>query len=129
MGMKARITFTIGVVVTLLGCVQFLLDQQPIRLVTVGVGLFFVCWGWFIGWTHHRGLTLTLGHLAVTLGCLVTAFGLYQIPFQSKAPGFLEVLDLPLFWGLFTLMGGICMIQHGSCACCIRSHEARTKKP
>lgn len=127
MGMKAPITFGIGLFVAVLGLVQFALDQSPFRLFTAAVGGFFLVLGWFIGWTRHRGFTIALGHLAVTIGCLVIAYGLYQLPFLVQAPTLTDVLDLPLFWGLFTLMGGFCMIQHGSCACCIRNHEARNR--
>lgn len=122
--MKAPLTFFIGLGVAVLSSVQFLLTPDPVRLVGITVGLFFVGFGWKIGWTRYRGFTVALGHVAVTAGCLVVAWAVYQLP-MAKAPSLVEVLDLPLFWGLFTLMGGVCMIQHGTCACCIRQHERR----
>jgi hypothetical protein len=124
--MRAPITFAIGLAVALLGTVQMALAPSPIRGITIAVGVFFLFFGWFIGWTRYRGFTITLGHLAVTAGCLVTAYALYQLPGMRTTPTLVEVLDLPLFWGLFTLCGGICMIQHGTCACCIRRHERKT---
>jgi hypothetical protein len=124
--MRAPITFAIGLAVALLGTGQFLFDHSPIRLLTVVLGLFFLVFGWLVGWTRFRGFTILLGHLAITAGCLVTAYAIYQIPGMKTAPTLLEVLDLPLFWGLFTLFGGVCMIQHGSCACCIRRHDRKT---
>ena len=123
--MKAPITFAIGVAVLLLCAVQFALDHSLVRLVGVAVGGFFVVFGGWVGWTRYRGFTLVLGHIAVTLGCLVTAYAVYQIPGIRVAPSLVEVLDLPLFWGLFTLLGGVCIINHGTCACCIRQHEHR----
>lgn len=125
--MKARITFWIGLGVAMLSAVQFVLVPDPVRLIGLTVGIFFLFFGWKIGWTRHRGLTLVLGHVAVTLGCLVAAWAVYQLPALTRAPTLVEVLDLPLFWGLFTLMGGVCMINHGTCACCIRQHENRTR--
>ncbi len=123
--MKAAITFWIGVGVTLIGIAQFITGREPHRLITVAVGIFFIVWGWKIGWTRWRRLTVLAGHLALTIGCLATAWGAYRIPFQPAAPTLLQVLDLPLFWGLFTMWGGYCMITHGSCSCAIRMHERK----
>lgn len=121
--MRAAKTFWIGVAVLAIGIAQYIAGGELHRLVTVAVGLFFVVWGWKIGWTRFRGLTVLVGHLAITAGCLVTAWGAYLIPFQSSPPTILSTLDLPLFWGLFTLFGGYCMITHGYCSCAIRMHE------
>lgn len=123
--MRAAKTFCIGLAVALLSSVQFGLSRSPVRLIGISVGVFFMLFGWRIGWTRRRGLTTLLGHLAVAAGCLVTAYSAYQIPFMKAAPSMLGVLDLPLFWGLFTVFGGYCMITHGHCSCCIRQHERR----
>lgn len=125
--MKARITFFIGLGVALLGLVQFLTSWDPVRLVTFGIGVFLMIWGGLVGWTRYSRLTLLLGHLTLTAGLFVTAWGLYQIPFQSGAPSPLEVLDLPLFWGLFSSAGGFCMITHGYSRCAVRCHERNNK--
>ncbi|HRY98522.1 MAG TPA: hypothetical protein P5550_05625 [Bacteroidales bacterium] len=123
--MRAPITFSIGLVVALLSLLQLITTEDPMRLIGLGVGILFIVWGWKVGWTRRRGLSLVLGHIALALGCLVTAYAIYQIPSLPMAPTLLEVLDLPLFWGLFTLWGGQCMITHGFCRCAIRSHEER----
>jgi len=125
--MKAPKTFFMGLAVTLLSLAQFLLTLSPYRFIGISVGVFFMVFGWWIGWTRHRGFTVLLGHLAITGGCLTVAYALYQLPFLPSAPTLVEVLDLPLFWGLFTVFGGVCMITHGSCACCIQQHEVRNK--
>jgi hypothetical protein len=125
--MKAHITFYIGAFVAALSSIQFAVSFDPIRLIGVGVGLFFVLWGLKTGWIKNRNLTVILGHVAITLGCLVTAYALYQFPFLKKAPAFIEVIDMPLFWGLFVIWGGSCMITHGYCACTIKMHEINTK--
>jgi hypothetical protein len=121
--MKAFKTFCIGVFVTLLCAVQFALDRSPSRFVGIAIGLFFVVFGWKIGWTANRRFTALIGHLAMTAGCLVTAYGAYQIPFLAAAPTLLGTLDLPLFWGLFTIAGGYCMVTHSYCSCAIRMHD------
>jgi hypothetical protein len=125
--MRAPKTVVIGIAVALLGLVQFATSGELFRLVTVTVGLALVGFGWGIGWTRYRGFTVALGHGVLVVGCLVTAYAAYQLPFLAHPPTVLEVLDLPLFWGLFTACGGVCMITHGSCACCIRQHELRNQ--
>lgn len=130
--MKAPITFFIGLGVAVLSIVQLVLMPSPVRWVGLAIGVFFMIFGGVVGWTRHRGFTVALGHFALTAGLLVSAWAFYQLPFLKVAPTFIEVLDLPLFWGLFTTAGGFCMINHGTCACCIRQHEARrsrTAKP
>jgi len=125
--MKAPKTFLIGLGVTVLSVVQLLLTGAPIRWVGIAVGVFFLVFGWKIGWTRSKGFTVFLGHLAIVAGCLVTAYAVYQIPFLKTGPSLVEVLDLPLFWGLFTVFGGYCMITHGHCSCCIRQHQSNNK--
>jgi hypothetical protein len=121
--MKAKITFYIGVVVTLINSVQIIISYDPFRFIGIAVGLFFIFWGWKVGWTQYKNVTMIVGHIAITIGSLVTAYALYQIPFLPAAPSFVEVLDLPLFWGIFTIWGGNCMITHGFCSCAIKMHN------
>jgi hypothetical protein len=125
--MKARITFYIGLIVTALSIVQFTLTLEPSRFIGIGVGAFFILWGYWYGWNRNRNVTVIVGHIAVVAGSLVTAWSLYQIPFLQKAPGFAEVLDMPLFWGIFTIWGGNCMITHGYCNCAMKMHEKNNK--
>lgn len=126
--MKAIKTFYIGLAVTLIGIVQLIFMFSAFRFVTIAVGLFFMIFGWKIGWTRHRNLTVLLGHLAVVTGCLVCAYGFYQLPFLKAAPTLLQVIDMPLFWGLFTLWGGNCMITHGFCSCAINMNIRNNEK-
>jgi hypothetical protein len=121
--MKAIKTFYIGLAVALLCTVQFILSHSPVRLIGMAVGIFFIFFGWKIGWTRNRNLTTLLGHLAVASGCLVSAYAIYQIPFLKMPPTIIGVIDMPLFWGLFTIFGGYCMITHGYCSCTIKMHE------
>ncbi len=121
--MKAAKTFYIGLTVALLCTVQLILSHSLFRLVGVAIGIFLVFFGWKIGWTRNRKFTMLLGHLAVAIGCLVSAYAVYQIPFLKAPPTIVQVIDLPLFWGLFTIFGGYCMITHGYCSCSIKMHE------
>jgi hypothetical protein len=127
--MKAAKTFYIGLFVALLSIVQFLMTFSATRIIGVSVGIFCMILGWKIGWTQYRKFTVLLGHIVLTAGCLVTAYAVYQIPFLAKPPTLIEVLDLPLFWGLFTIFGGYCMITHSYCACAMKMHAENNKKP
>ncbi|MBL8027580.1 MAG: hypothetical protein JNL74_14260 [Fibrobacteres bacterium] len=121
--LKARITFFIGIIVTMINIIQFAIEPSAGRIIGIIVGLFVAIIGWKIGWTTHRRFTILIGHIAVTIGAFVTAYGIYQVPFISVQPTAIQVLDLPIFWGLFTIFGGICMISHGHCNCTIRMHN------
>ncbi|MEI8203725.1 MAG: hypothetical protein WCH34_11965 [Bacteroidota bacterium] len=126
--MKARITFYIGVIVALLNIIQIILSYEPIRFIGIAIGLFFVFWGLRVGWTQNRNLSIIVGHIAITIGSIVSAYAIYQIPFLKVAPSYIEVLDLPLFWGIFSIWGGNCMITHGYCSCAIKMHELNNEK-
>jgi hypothetical protein len=121
--MKAKIIFYIGVIVAVLNIAQLFLSFEAIHFIGVGIGLFFMFWGIKVGWTQNRNLSIIVGHIVLTIGCLITTYAIYQIPFLKVAPSYIEVLDLPLFWGVFTIWGGNCMIKHGYCACAIKMHE------
>jgi hypothetical protein len=121
--MKSLITFCIGLAVALLNSVQFFLTFSPFRLIGIAVGLFFIIFGWKIGWTRNRRFTALLGHIALIVGCLVSAYAIYQIPFIKSPPTIVDVLNMPLFWGIFTIYGGHCMITHSYCSCSIKMYE------
>jgi len=121
--MKAWKTVVIGVGVTILSGIQLAATGNLVRLVGLGIGLFCIVWGWKIGWIEYKGLTTLLGHLVVTAGCLVSAWAVYQLPSMTQAPTLLETLDLPLFWGVFAIFGGYCMITHGYCTCAQKEHR------
>lgn len=123
--MEAAKTFFIGLFVFILSTVQLILEQNQMRIIGIVIGLFFVFWGWKVGWQKYRGWAALLGHVAITAGCLVTAYGIYQIPFLDHAPTIIEVIDMPLFWGIFVLFGGYCMITHSYCKCAISMNRGK----
>ncbi len=126
--MKAKITFYIGLIVALISIVQFVLSFSWYCLIGLLIGVFFIIFGWKIGWTKYRNLTVIIGHIAVVIGCLVIAYAVYQIPSLKTYPTLIGVLDMPLFWGLFTLWGGNCMITHGYCSCAINMNQLNNKE-
>lgn len=126
--MRAKKTFFIGLAVSILSLVQLLFDYSGNRWIGLVVGLFFIVFGWKIGWTRFPNFTVLLGHFAVVIGCMTIAYAVYQIPTMTSAPSFIEVLDMPLFWGLFVLYGGNCMIKHSYCSCVKRMHHKNNPK-
>ncbi|MGC8771726.1 MAG: hypothetical protein ACP5Q5_10805 [Brevinematia bacterium] len=127
--MKAKKTFFIGLFVLVLSIFQLILSFNPIRIIGIAVGLFFVFWGWKIGWARNRNLTVLIGHLALVVGGFVISYAIYQLPFIKEPPTVFKIFDMPLFWGIFTIYGGNCMINHAYCNCTIKMHnENQTKK-
>lgn len=130
--MKSVRTFFIGLTVVIITLVQLIVTLSWQFLIGAAIGAFFMFYGWKIGWTRYRNLTVLLGHVAVAAGCLVTAYAVYQIPSMKTSPTFLQVLNLPLFWGLFAVWGGNCMITHGYCSCAMsmnRQNNGKSGKP
>jgi hypothetical protein len=75
--MKAKITFYIGVIVAVLNIVQLIVSFEAIRFLGIGIGLLFIFWGLKVGWTKNRNLSVIVGHIAITIGSIVTAYAIY----------------------------------------------------
>ena len=65
------------------------------------------------------------GHFCVVLGCFLFVWGMYLLPVSK--PTFVDVLTKPLFWGLFSIFGGICANVH-SYRRCVQRQEALYSK-
>lgn len=55
------------------------------------------------------------GHVCIIGGCYLVAWGMNLLPVSDPSP--LGILLRPLFWGLFSIFGGICANMHSSCKC------------
>ena len=69
----------------------------------------------YLGWRGDRTALVLFGHVCVVLGCFLITWGVYLLPYSE--PTLPHIFGRPLFWGLFSLMGGICAIYHGFCQC------------
>jgi uncharacterized membrane protein HdeD (DUF308 family) len=69
----------------------------------------------YLGWSGGRIAMLVFGHTCIVLGCLLITLGIYLLPYSK--PTLSHVFTRPLFWGLFSLFGGICANYHGFCKC------------
>ncbi len=63
-----------------------------------------------------KGLVV-FGHACIVVGCYLTAWGVRLAMVEGSAPNWLQVLGSPLFWGLFSIFGGICANFHAFCGC------------
>ncbi|MGQ9622773.1 MAG: hypothetical protein ACUVTO_04920 [Candidatus Caldatribacteriaceae bacterium] len=75
----------------------------------------------------HRAILLVFGHICIILGCLCVSWGIYLLP--SSHPTLSHILIRPLFWGLFSIMGGVCANFHGFCRCTRNEWGKRNQTP
>ena len=67
--------------------------------------------------------TIIFGHITVVAGMMLLTAGIYYVPLiakQIEKTGELKIVyifAMPLFWGFFATLGGICAIYHGFCKC------------
>lgn len=64
-----------------------------------------------------RKALVVFGHTSIVIGCYLTAWGIHLAQIPGSAPTALQILGMPLFWGLFSILGGICANFHGFCSC------------
>ncbi len=108
---KSPVPFGIGVALTVAGIWGVIVSSNPSVLVPVVIGVCLV----LTGWRGGRRLTVLLGHVIVACGCFLTTLGIYLLPYAK--PDIAHIFGFPLFWGLFSILGGICTIYHGFCHC------------
>ncbi|MBN1352290.1 hypothetical protein JXJ21_23035 [candidate division KSB1 bacterium] len=74
----------------------------------------------YVGFSKNRIATLVFGHTCIVVGCFLVTWGLYLLPVSK--PIFSHIIGRPLFWGLFSIFGGVCANYHGFCNCIRRSN-------
>jgi hypothetical protein len=109
--MKLRINTILGIVLVLIGIWSLIQKSGPLAVIPILVGLGLA----FIGWKGGRIGNLVFGHLCIVLGCFLITWGIYLLPYSQ--PTLAHIFLRPLFWGLFSVMGGICANYHGFCRC------------
>ena len=70
--------------------------------------------------------TAIFGHFCIVLGCFLFTWGMYLLPVSE--PTVIGILTKPLFWGLFSIFGGICANVHSYCKCIQGQGCPATKK-
>lgn len=114
------ITLILGIILAVLGIITLVSSGNLSGIIPLVVGG-SLC---YLGWRGGRIALLVFGHTSIVLGCFLITLGIYLLPYSK--PTLLHVFTRPLFWGLFSLFGGICANYHGFCQC-IRGQKQLSK--
>ncbi|NLC11362.1 MAG: hypothetical protein GX767_03805 [Firmicutes bacterium] len=68
-----------------------------------------------MGWQGGNKALIIFGHACIVIGCLLVTWGIYLLPYSE--PTLAHILGRPLFWGFFSILGGVCANYHGFCRC------------
>lgn len=100
-----------GVALVILGVFLLIKGEVAgcVAPLALGTALALMCW------FRTRVTILIFGHTCIIVGCYLVTCGVYLAP-QCK-PVFRDIVAMPLFWGLFSIFGGICANFHGFCRC------------
>ncbi len=79
----------------------------------------------YLGWRGGRTALIIFGHTCIVVGCFLITWGIYLLPYSK--PTLSHILTRPLFWGVLSVMGGICANYHGFCQC-IRKEEIKRNR-
>jgi len=116
--LRSPVTLILGAALVILGVSSLLRGGSMFSVIPLSVGASLV----YLGWRGGRVAVLIFGHTCIVLGCFMITWGLYLLPYAK--PDLAHVFGQPLFWGLFSVLGGICANYHGFCKC-IRPWPAR----
>ena len=85
--------------------------------ILIGAGLIM------LKFTKNRYGNIVFGHIVIIAGCMLVTAGIYYVPLiaeQVSKTGEIKlsyIFAMPLFWGFFAILGGICATYHGFCKC------------
>jgi hypothetical protein len=113
---RSLVTVILGIILTVLGIAVFVMSGSAIGTIPLFIGGSLV----YLGWCGGRTAILVFGHTTIVIGCAMITWGIYLLPYSK--PTLSHIFARPLFWGLFSLFGGVCANYHGFCRC-IRKQE------
>jgi len=108
---SGMVSFILGIVLVALGVLLLVSVHGLFGLIPLFIGGALI----FMGWRNDRVSLIVFGHVCIVLGCFLITCGIYLLPYSQ--PTLSHVFFRPLFWGLFSLMGGLCANYHGFCRC------------
>jgi len=113
----STITASLGILLIGLGVFLFVrhIAAGAVIPALIGGALIYLSLG------KRRVATLVFGHTCIVLGAYMITWGILLLPVSH--PTIATIFGLPLFWGIFSLMGGICAIVHGFCRCVSKQVE------
>lgn len=113
-GRRSPVAIVLGIILVVLGILGIAGGgggAGPFIPVFIGAGLTFLG---FRGGNRGR---IVFGHACIVAGCYMVSWGVHLAQVIGSAPDWLQILGGPLFWGLFSIFGGICANFHGFCHC------------
>lgn len=123
MKIKQPVSFVIGILLLLMGLVMLIFLGKVAGIFPLIIGISLIVTAFYQG----RTVTVILGHMFIVIGCILVTWGVYLLP--STGSSILYVFVRPLFWGLISIFGGICMIYHGFCRCVRIKEKDYIKSP
>ncbi len=113
----SRITAALGTVLIILGVLGIIGSLSIAGIVPLLIGASLL----FLAINRGRVATLVFGHTCIVVGAYLITWGILLLPHSE--PRMAHIFGRPLFWGIFSLMGGICAIFHGFCRCVTKQVE------
>jgi uncharacterized membrane protein HdeD (DUF308 family) len=111
MKVRSLTALILGIILFILGIVILVSSGSAGGVIPVLIGGALS----YLGWRGGRIALIVFGHTCIVLGCFLITWGIYLLPYSK--PTLSHIFTRPLFWGLFSLMGGICANYHGFCQC------------
>lgn len=111
---KSIIPVILGSILLVMGVIGLTMGgggAGPIIPILIGASLVY------LGFRGGRRGKVVFGHGCIIAGCYLTAWGVHLAQVVGSAPTWLQILTQPLFWGLFSILGGICANFHAFCSC------------
>ncbi len=108
------INASLGILLLGMGIIMLVkpIGQGGIIPILVGVSLLF------LAFKRGRVGSLVFGHTLIVVGAYLITWGILLLPHLQPTIG--HIFGRPLFWGIFSLMAGICAIFHGFCRCMMK---------
>ncbi|MCX6826625.1 MAG: hypothetical protein NTV06_05085 [candidate division Zixibacteria bacterium] len=113
----SRITATLGIVLAAAGVLAIVSLMSIAGIVPLIIGAALI----YLAFNRGRVATLVFGHSCIVVGAYLITWGILLLPYSK--PTIAHVFGRPLFWGIFSLMGGVCAIFHGFCRCVTKQSE------
>lgn len=113
----STITAALGIILVGLGIFLLINSIHMGAVIPVLIGGSLI----YLAFSGGRVATLVFGHTCVIVGAYLITWGVMLLPVSE--PTLAHIFFRPLFWGIFSLMGGICAIVHGFCKCVSKQVE------
>ena len=113
----SRIVMTLGIFLIVVGLFSLVQFAAVGTAIPIAIGGALV----YLSMSRSRVGILVFGHTCIVVGAYLITWGLLLLPVSK--PTVAHIFARPLFWGIFSLMGGVCAIFHGFCNCVNRQVE------